>query len=423
MLLLLALSACATPPPVTRREEAPAQNPVLVALRLTPDSARLRSGDRLQLRATARWNNGATIVPTLAYVSRGGSVSETGLFTAGRQTGSFAVVAMHAGGTLADTAWVTIDPAAAPPPDPDSTPRSAIPPPAPPSPAAPVASPSPPSPSPPPGGWHEPAGFTAIVGRRFDSKGSGSNGRGEGRLPYRVGGSEGWDDVESRYRNVIQGSDPTSPLSPGGIMRFRYPAASFRFNFTYNPGVVQTMPFTYPQYYGKHLFRKLYLRTAFRVSDNFQGHPTSTNKMIFIRGSGGPRPEPILRLRGTGQGSLVLNVDLQGSIRDRRNNTGGLNPNTPGASGAGAFAVQRGRWHTVEAILEMGENGTGTGRLRIWYDGVLTHSYDDVEYEPNGSHTWYWEQIHIAPTWGGQGGTINQEMWLDVDDVYVSGAP
>ena len=144
--------------------------------------------------------------------------------------------------------------------------------------------------------------------------------------------------------------------------------------------------------------------------------------MFFVRAEsdvGGH--EPIIRLRGVDAGPLQLNVDLQGSLRDKRNigTQTSLNPNQGVAE---ANAIVRGKWYVLEGVLEIGANGQSNGTLRLWLDGALTHSYSDIEYEATDKRS-DWGYIHIAPTWGGGQGTINQLMWLDFDDFYVSGAP
>jgi hypothetical protein len=111
-------------------------------------------------------------------------------------------------------------------------------------------------------------------------------------------------------------------------------------------------------------------------------------------------------------------------MRDARNlNNTSLSPNTPKAATAGAFNVPRGQWWIVEVQLEMGVNGQANGLLKMWYNGVLTHEYYDIEYEPSLGQTWYWDALHIASTWDSMGGTINELIWMDFDSFYVSGAP
>ncbi len=406
--ILLLLAACCPTARSSVWQESPPhltlQNPVVTRLRLQPRAVTLAPGEQFQLRILINWSDGATIVPALVWSAEGGAVSSRGLYTAGAVAGTYRIIASLESGALTDTTIVTVGGAVVPPPlppPPDAPPLRSL---------------------PSSGNYHEPADFAPIVGRRFDSKGSGTNGRGSGSLPFRAGGSEGWDDVEERYRNITLASDASAPLSPPGILRMLYPPGAFPAGSTYSPGVAQTMGFVGPTY-GPRRYRKLYLRTAFRVSANWQGHPTQTNKLIFVRANGVIHMEPIIRLRGVGSGPLILNVDLQGSPRDRRTDTGGLNPNTPAAARSGAFNIERGRWQVLEAIFEVGRSGAANGKLRMWLNGVLTHDYSNIEFEPDPAVMNYWEQIHVAPTWGGQGGRINQLMWLDFDDVYASGAP
>jgi hypothetical protein len=315
-----------------------------------------------------------------------------------------------------------VPPPAPPPPPPVPPPPSPVPPPAPP--------PAPPPPSP-PGAFNEPAGYTCIVGRRFNSLGvTGSNGYGTGRGTiancWGAGLSEGWDDIERTRKAFSIVQDASAPLSPPNVVRMNYPAQG-PITGTYSPGVAQMMGINQPQaYYGApRLYKRIYFRTAFRVSPNWQGHSSGTNKLFFVRATSGF--EPIVRLRGSGTGPLILNVDVQGSEGpggDPRAATGGFSPNTAGAAAAGAFAIQRGRWYVLEGVYQIGTDDAHNGQIRLWLDGTLTHDYRDVEFQKAatvGNVTWGY--VHIAPTWGGGGGTILQTMWLDFDDFYVSGAP
>ena len=392
------------------RQSAPAtaQNPVVTSLRLDPRRVKLSPGEQVQFQISVNWSNGATIVPALIWAVDAGQVSPRGLYTAGAVPGTHRVIAMLESGLLADTSIVTVQGAVSSPPQP--------PPPASVRPAAPPASVRPAAPPPTRGDWKEPAGFIRVTSRDFSSKAKTDSDRG-------ADGSQGWDGAEFRYSNLTIAQDRSAPLSPPNFLRMLYPPRAVRAGTTFSPGVVQTLSLT-GQAYGARKYRKIYLRTAFRVSANWQGHSTSTNKMFFVRAtqSSASRPEPIIRLRGAGSGPLQLNVDLQGSPRDKRNI--GVQSNLPPNQGvAVANNVQRGQWHLLEAVLEMGGNGQANGRLRLWLDGALTHDYSDIEYEGSGSQTAYWDVLHIAPTWGGIGGTINALMWLDYDEFYVSGAP
>jgi hypothetical protein len=406
--------------------------PSVMSIALIPATAVVRGGGARRFDVEAKWTGGYSTPPALTWtVVGGGSVDVFGTYTAPPGADTVLVIAALRDGRLADTATVVVEAqtdstrapvdtvtvpidSSAAPIDSSAVPVDSLPVP------PPVDSLTPPVPPTP---QNEPAGFLPIVGRRFDAIGTGSNGRGAGTLPWKTGGSEGFDDAESRYANTALVQDSSAPLSPGGVLRFTYPARDVAAGSTFNPGVVQTLPFSGPAY-GSRSYRRMYVRTAFRVSANWQGHPTATNKLVFFRAEGQVHHEPILRLRGTGNGSLVLNVDLQGSPRDRRNvANSSLNPNTAESATAGAWNIQRGQWYVVEVLLEAGQNGAANGKLRIWVNGVLTHTYEDIEYDALPTRDGRWDTLHVAPTWGGQGGKIHETMWLDFDEFYVSGAP
>jgi hypothetical protein len=61
-----------------------------------------------QFAAYGRMSNGDSVAVPITYSATGGTIATTGLYTAGRTTGTYRVIAVQQGGTLADTATVTI---------------------------------------------------------------------------------------------------------------------------------------------------------------------------------------------------------------------------------------------------------------------------------------------------------------------------
>jgi hypothetical protein len=87
--------------------------PQLTALTISPRSVSVAGGTTQQFSVSANWATGATTAPPVTYTAPdGGSVSATGLFTAPTANGVYRVVVAHTGGTLRDTATVTVGPAA-----------------------------------------------------------------------------------------------------------------------------------------------------------------------------------------------------------------------------------------------------------------------------------------------------------------------
>lgn len=336
------------------------------AVTVAPAYADLAPGASQQFLATALSATGIRLDLPVTWAATGGAVTSAGLYTAGSQPGAYQVTATVPINLSARASVSVVDTAIAPPP-------------------------------PPAGPFNEPAGFILITRRAFDSKAKADDDRGPG-------GSEGWDGVEYRYGNIVHDSAADAPLSPAGLMRFLYPPQVVTTG-TYSPGVVQTLSFR-----NRGLsYTKLYVRYGVRLSPNFQGHPSQTNKLVFHRGYGadGKRFEPIIRFRGAGSAPLLLSVDPQGMV----DNDVPI-PNGP--------VVTRGVWHVIEGLFEIGQPGQRNGSIKVWLDGQLVINVGNREFAATPG---VWDEVHFAPTWGGGGGTINQLMWIDVDEAYVSGKP
>jgi hypothetical protein len=82
--------------------------PVLQAVILTPGSVSLATGATQQFTVSGQWSNGATTAPSVTYSATGGTITAAGLYTAGTTAGTFRVIAVQQGGTLADTSVVTL---------------------------------------------------------------------------------------------------------------------------------------------------------------------------------------------------------------------------------------------------------------------------------------------------------------------------
>lgn len=83
--------------------------PVLLQrISLTPTSATVLSGGTVRFAATGVMSDGSDTTVSVTFGASGGTITSTGLYTAGSTTGTYRVVATVAGGTLADTAAVAV---------------------------------------------------------------------------------------------------------------------------------------------------------------------------------------------------------------------------------------------------------------------------------------------------------------------------
>jgi hypothetical protein len=273
----------------------------------------------------------------------------------------------------------------------------------------------------PAGTFKEPPGFTPVANRAMNVKANLTNG---GRNNAELCGlaapcppGKTWDDVERIYSNIYVVNDASGPLSPENVMRFYYPAQTVPNSNSYSPGQL-TMFTTGTMINGSNVNTRIYFRFAFRVSENWYGHNSLTNKILFVRSqpwNGFTDYEPIVRLRGSGNNPLVLNIGWQGMPETDVS----LSPNGLGDLTV-ANNVTKGVWHTFECIMTVGEVNTESGSAECWLDGEHTHRAYDINYRdnPNG-----WGGLHFDPVYGGGGGTIPADQYWDLDHAYMSVAP
>jgi hypothetical protein len=85
-----------------------AQDPTLQAVVLTPASAALQTGATQQFAAKGQMSDGSITTVNVTYSATGGTITSSGNYTAGSVAGSYRVIATQNGGTLADTASVSV---------------------------------------------------------------------------------------------------------------------------------------------------------------------------------------------------------------------------------------------------------------------------------------------------------------------------
>ncbi len=84
----------------------------LTSMTLTPGTAAIPTGTTKQFVVSGTMSNGTQTTPAVAYTATGGSITTSGMYTAGTATGSFKVIAKYSTGAIADTAAVTLSKAA-----------------------------------------------------------------------------------------------------------------------------------------------------------------------------------------------------------------------------------------------------------------------------------------------------------------------
>lgn len=103
--MVIANCSCGLADTAQVRVSAPAQ---LQKLTVSPKTVTLESGSSQQFSVSANWSTGATDVPPVTWSATGGSVSASGNYVAPASAGTYRVVVAHNGGTVRDTALVTV---------------------------------------------------------------------------------------------------------------------------------------------------------------------------------------------------------------------------------------------------------------------------------------------------------------------------
>lgn len=222
----------------------------------------------------------------------------------------------------------------------------------------------------------EPAGFTMITNRPFDQP-----------------NEDGW----SASSGLTAESDGSAPASGPGVLKVTYPVG-------YGGGYA---PIWSDRSISGLGYRKLYVSFTVKLSSNWQGHQTGTNKIGFVWLDGDPNL--FFNARGKGSGTLTPAVSLQGVPMGAQN----LMPNV------GTGVVKRGEWQRWEAVLIVNEAGKSNGEIHLWVDGVKLHEHKGLNLSSRGSH---WETLTWRPIWGGAGDSVKSTQYMWMDHYYASGS-
>jgi hypothetical protein len=386
--------------------------PTITAITLTPASVTLAAGQTRQFSVTATLSSGGTQAnPPVTWTATGGTISGSGLYTAGTTLGAYQVIATAANGK-ADTSAVTIKtitsiavtPATATVPagftqqfsatatfSDGSTQANtqvtwgatggtisaggvytagsttgnfavaAVT-------AGGLADTSEVTITPPPPVdttlTNQPAGMTVLVNEPWDT-----------RTP------SGWTGPCSGgcASHVSVVADATAPRSPANVLQFTYQGVSGA-----GDGVGQIEK----NWSG---VTTLYLAFWFKHSSNWRACDSGINKMIYF-GNASPN-DNIINFEG---GSVT--IFQQNGINDH------------GRMGTGAPAPV-GRWHFFEMVA------TIDGRLAQWVDGVSNGDRSDLRWQ-SGSFT----AVDVDPIWGGGcSGSPAAGQTFEIDHLYISG--
>ena len=322
----------------------PVSTAPVATVTVSPASGSVGVAGTLQLAATLRAANGTLLTGrTVTWSSENvlvASVSSSGLVT-GLLVGSATITATSEGRTGSATITVT----ALPPP-------------------------------PPPGSWpHEPSGFTVIeeTGWETGVLGKWVLYNQSGDKPITVTNIVGSLLGESR---ALQIGFAAGHSGGGGTeARWDIPAAQQR--------------------------SEIYVGYWVQVNQQWQGHNSGINKMIYLAdGGGGGFSAMWYEMYGGGSSPLGLYV-----VNQSGGSPGGMLENV------NQVTFTRGVWHQVEIYQKQGSPGV----LRVWVNGVLAIDRSDVM-----TRNAPIDAVTLSGIWGGVGDSKAQFDYMRFDHIRIS---
>ena len=235
-----------------------------------------------------------------------------------------------------------------------------------------------------------------MTDRHFDSKASANSDRGNT-------GSDGWDGIEYRYGGFSIVADPTAPTGDGRVGQMFYPA---QHKAGTGPATAQTMPLSNGP-------KQLYVSVWVKISSNWVGNQSSTNKIFFLGVAGGNN-QFFMSAEGSGHNTLVPQIRLQGVVDPRPR----VAPNVTNAT------MTRGAWHRWELVLTCNSGlNVPDGTIDLWQDGKHITSVKNVNWMRAKAPTQHcgFSIFNWNPTYGGGGASPGVDQYLWFDRVYMSG--
>lgn len=151
-----------------------------------------------------------------------------------------------------------------------------------------------------------------------------------------------------------------------------------------------------------------YFCMSWRVSENWQPHPSGTNKILFITTEGyGGGGDPAFLSYQTDEVEGRIVMRQQGPDIPYQD----LGPNLTNVEPI------PGQFMFIECIMTMNKPGKADGQLHMWVNGIKTTEYDDVQWVNAG---YEFNVLKFEPTWGGIGGTVTNEMHQEISRLWFS---
>ena len=162
-------------------------------------------------------------------------------------------------------------------------------------------------------------------------------------------------------------------------------------------------------------FRQLYLEYCVWVPSTWEGPGSGVQKLFHIWGTSddpkGYNTQALPTLYGAGDNNLSHQLRLQN-----------LSPDSDGSRTVNirCGSATRGEWDRVEVYLVQNTGGQADGQIRMWLNGQLCASEDDIMWSDASHYSKQWKDVQLNPTRGSSGFYVNSTQRLRYGGVKVS---
>ncbi|HET7565348.1 MAG TPA: Ig-like domain-containing protein [Gemmatimonadaceae bacterium] len=344
---LLAISAACSDTVGPNQDVLQPALPVAVkTVALTPTEATLSTGGHVAITATPLGANGKPVKTTVTWSSsdpKVATVSDSGQVAA--VAPGNAKITVVANGVSATAAVTVLAATSATPTDSSTTPSTGS-----------DAS----------GLWtNEPAGFSALTNQSWNGGVS----------------SLGWQEYDM-YNHVTVESDASLPTGDGKALQFYYPAGFS--GGGYGPGLV----------YYQMSKGEIYLGFYWKLSPNWQGHPSGVNKLLYVfQRQGQKRQAVFLVAHGSSGGPFHFEISNEASDGGKW-----------WTQNVNNVSLVPGQWYKVELHMKKSSSDAApNGLVEWWVNGKLAARYTNAKLRASN-----FSEVHVDPVWGGVDNSVKK---------------
>jgi hypothetical protein len=333
----------------------------IVAVVLSPQTTSVDTGATVQFSAQVRLKDSQTVGgANIVWSATGGSVTQAGLYTAGKTPGNYRVVG-EAGNGLADTSVVS------------------------------VIAPTPPPPGGVGPGAHEPSGMLGIIANPLTAQPPHDPSPADQYQFLMYGGAA--PGSQTLPMDNVLGRKVLQQLYPKGMEGGVSPDRGFLGGATRN----------FSDQLGNKVHR-VYVHTKLLIQQGFTNNGNAGVKWFFIRSGVDKEQNHYINL--TSDDQFAPDLRLQSGGVDAANYYATRLPIT-------------GNWMDVEILVNTGTAGGSNGSAQVWVNGQQVLNATGVPVYAAGQSATF-EYLWLDPTYGGGLQPVPHDQYFRMADWYVS---